>query len=81
MTVDTGFAVYLGFADGRHPPRVSGCVRTFARLEDAERWAAELLGRAPSAHPGADRFACVRRVGETHDLVVIHQAVPEFALG
>ncbi len=66
------YRVYLGLCPVAGAVCRSGCVRSFARLEDAERFAVEVLSRCPPPAPGGDRFAEVRRVGAGGDVLVRH---------
>jgi hypothetical protein len=55
------FRVHFILCPNVGSPCASGCVRSFARLEEAERFAADVLGRSPApADPRTERLAEVR---------------------
>ncbi len=61
----TLFQVRVGVDRGGEQCR-SGPIASFARLEEAERWAIDLLRRTP-VEPGADRYVAITTAaGDTH---------------
>jgi hypothetical protein len=69
---DLPYRVHLGLCPLAGAVCRSGCVRSFARLEEAERFAVEVLSRCPPPAPGGDRFAEVRCVMVDGDVLVRH---------